>query len=499
MDNFVTGSQGSVEAGDDPGVRVPVTVAHGDGIGPEIMGAVLRVLDAAGARLDYETVEIGEKVYLKGVSAGIEQATWESLRRTGVMLKAPITTPQGKGFKSLNVTLRKSLGLFANVRPCRSYDPFIATRHPGTDVVIVRENEEDTYAGIEHRQTAEVTQCLKLITRPGTEKIVRYAFEYAKQQGRKRVTCFIKDNIMKITDGLFHRVFDRIAAEYPEIEADSQIIDIATARLAKDPTKYDVIVTLNLYGDIVSDVAAELTGSVGLGGSANIGEVASMFEAIHGSAPDIAGKGIANPSGLLHAAVMMLDHVGQPEVAQKIENAWLRAIEEGVRTGDMPGDREAVGTEAFAQAIIDRLGQRPERLPEQVHHARSGGMEMYKAKRGEKPVKELVGVDVFLDWDEADRSPEVLGKKLEAIAGPDLKLKMISNRGVKVYPEGLPETFCTDHWRCRFVHPEHPSVISHEKVIGLLQRLSAAGLDFIKTEHLCRFDGDLQYSLGQGE
>ncbi|MEQ9461120.1 MAG: NADP-dependent isocitrate dehydrogenase [Phycisphaeraceae bacterium] len=476
-----------------------VTVAYGDGIGPEIMKAVLFVLKEAGAKLAIEEVEIGQKVYERGISAGIETATWDSLRRTGVMLKAPITTPQGKGYKSLNVTLRKSLGLFANVRPCRSYDPFIVTKNPGTDVVIVRENEEDTYAGIEHRQTAEVTQCLKLITRPGTEKIVRYAFEYAKQQGRKRVTCFIKDNIMKITDGLFHRVFDEIAAEYPEIEADAQIIDIATARLAKDPTGFDVIVTLNLYGDIISDVAAELTGSVGLGGSANIGEVASMFEAIHGSAPDIAGKGIANPSGLLHAAVMMMDHVGQPEVAQAIENAWLRAIEDGVRTGDIRGEHDAVGTEAFAQAVVDRLGQQPQTLAMQVHHAREGGMELYKAKRSAKPLKELVGVDVFLDWDEADRSPEVLGQKLEQVAGPDLKLKMISNRGVKVYPEGHAETFCTDHWRCRFVHPEHPSVIRHEQVIGLLQRLSAAGLDFIKTEHLCRFDGELAYSLGQGE
>ncbi|MEQ9453835.1 MAG: NADP-dependent isocitrate dehydrogenase [Phycisphaeraceae bacterium] len=476
-----------------------VTVAYGDGIGPEIMKAVLFVLKEAGAKLAIEEVEIGQKVYERGISAGIETGTWDSLRRTGVMLKAPITTPQGKGYKSLNVTLRKSLGLFANVRPCRSYDPFIVTKNPGTDVVIVRENEEDTYAGIEHRQTAEVTQCLKLITRPGTEKIVRYAFEYAKQQGRKRVTCFIKDNIMKITDGLFHRVFDEIAAEYPEIEADAQIIDIATARLAKDPTKFDVIVTLNLYGDIISDVAAELTGSVGLGGSANIGEVASMFEAIHGSAPDIAGQGIANPSGLLHAAVMMMDHVGQPEVALAVENAWLRAIEDGVRTGDIRREHEAVGTEAFAQAVVDRLGQQPQTLAMQTHHARESGMEQFREKRRAKPLKELVGVDVFLDWDEADRSPEVLGKKLEQVAGPDLKLKMISNRGVKVYPEGHAETFCTDHWRCRFVHPEHPSVITHEQVIKLLERLAVAGFDFIKTEHLCRFDGELAYSLGQGE
>jgi isocitrate dehydrogenase len=226
--------------------KVPITVARGDGIGPEIMDATLRILEAAGAELEIEEIEIGEKAYLKGYSAGIAPEAWESLRRTKVFLKAPITTPQGGGFKSLNVTVRKTLGLYANVRPCTAYAPFVETKHPGMDVVIIRENEEDLYAGIEHRQTDQVYQCLKLITRPGTEKIVRYAFEYARMNGRKKVTCFTKDNIMKMTDGLFHRVFEEVAAEYPGIEAEHWIVDIGAAKLADTPEAFDVVVLPNL-------------------------------------------------------------------------------------------------------------------------------------------------------------------------------------------------------------------------------------------------------------
>src|ERR1700730_5127311 len=264
---------------------VPITVAHGDGIGPEIMQASLSILKSAGARIDIETIEIGEKVYLRGVSAGIEPSAWESLRRTKVFFKAPITTPQGGGFKSLNVTTRKTLGLYANVRPCVSYHPYVQTKHPNMDVVIVRENEEDLYAGIEYRQTDQVMQCLKMISRPGSEKIVRYAFEYARAHNRKKVTCFTKDNIMKLTDGLFHRVFNEIAAENPDIENEHWIVDIGAAKLADTPNAFDVVVMPNLYGDILSDVAAQIAGSVGLAGSANIGENVAMFEAIHGSAP----------------------------------------------------------------------------------------------------------------------------------------------------------------------------------------------------------------------
>ncbi|MDQ3253142.1 MAG: NADP-dependent isocitrate dehydrogenase, partial [Acidobacteriota bacterium] len=265
--------------------KTPITVAHGDGIGPEIMAATLHILQQAGAELDIETIEIGEKVYLAGNNAGIAESAWDSLRRTKVFLKAPITTPQGGGYKSLNVTVRKTLGLYANVRPCVSYHPFVETKHPVMDVVIVRENEEDVYGGIEHRQTDQVYQCLKLITRPGCEKIVRYAFEYARRNNRRKVTCFTKDNIMKLTDGLFHKVFDEIAPEYSDIENEHWIVDIGAAKLADTPEAFDVVVMPNLYGDILSDIAAQIAGSVGLAGSANIGESVSMFEAIHGSAP----------------------------------------------------------------------------------------------------------------------------------------------------------------------------------------------------------------------
>ncbi|MCA9546983.1 MAG: NAD-dependent isocitrate dehydrogenase, partial [Myxococcales bacterium] len=267
----------------------PITVAWGDGIGPEIMGATLSVLEAAGARIRPEFIEVGEKVYRRGITSGIEPGAWASLRRTGVFLKAPITTPQGKGVKSLNVTIRKTLSLFANVRPVVTYDPFVPSGHPGVDLVIVRENEEDLYAGIEHRQTPEVSQCLKLVSEPGCARIVRYAFDLARAQGRKRVTCMTKDNIMKVTDGQFHRAFDRIKAGYPELETDHAIIDIGAGRMAASPGRFDVVVTGNLYGDILSDIAAEISGSVGLCPSANIGEHCAMFEAIHGSAPDIAG------------------------------------------------------------------------------------------------------------------------------------------------------------------------------------------------------------------
>ncbi|MBV8082068.1 MAG: NADP-dependent isocitrate dehydrogenase, partial [Candidatus Eremiobacteraeota bacterium] len=308
--------------------NTPITVAYGDGIGPEIMSATLDVLTAAGARLDIEVIEIGEKVYLAGNPAGIAPEAWASLRRTKVFLKAPITTPQGGGYKSLNVTTRTTLGLYANVRPCVSYAPYVKTKHPVMDVVIVRENEEDVYGGIEYQQTHQMTQALKLISRPGSERVIRFAFEYARRNNRKKVTCFTKDNILKLTDGLFHKLFEEIAKEYPDIEHEHWIVDIGAAKLADTPEAFDVLVLPNLYGDILSDVAAQITGSVGLAGSANIGEVCSMFEAIHGSAPRRAGQNLANPSGLLLGAVLMLVHIDQPEVAERVHNGWLRTIED---------------------------------------------------------------------------------------------------------------------------------------------------------------------------
>jgi isocitrate dehydrogenase len=474
-----------------------ITVAYGDGIGPEIMEASLRVLHAAGAQLDIERIEIGEAVYKRGFSSGIQPEAWDSLRRTKVFYKAPITTPQGGGFKSLNVTIRKTLGLYANIRPCAALHPFIATKHPDMDVVIVRENEEDLYAGIEHRQTDEVVQCLKLITRPGCERIVRYAFEYARSAGRKKVSCFTKDNIMKLTDGLFHKVFDEIGAEYPELEKEHWIVDIGAARLADTPEQFDLIVMPNLYGDILSDVAAQITGSVGLGASANIGDHVAMFEAIHGSAPPIAGQNKANPTGLLLAGVQMLVHLGQPEVAGRIHNAWLRTIEEGVHTDDIfeaGVSQERVGTTQFADAVIARLGSEPQQL-KPVRYSAGHAFAAPAPVRRPRADKRTVGVDLFVHWD--GESPDTLAAQLQALQAGPLQLQMITNRGVKVWPEGFPETSCVDHWRCRF--EAGGAEVSHADIAGLQLRAAEAGLDFIKTEHLCTFDAQPGYSLGQGQ
>lgn len=475
-----------------------ITVAKGDGIGPEIMEATLSILSAAGAKLEIDEIEVGEKVYLAGNTSGIAKEAWDIIRRNKIFLKAPITTPQGGGYKSLNVTTRKFLGLYANVRPCISLHPFVSTKHPKLDIVIVRENEEDLYAGIEHQQTDEVVQCLKLISRPGCEKIIRYAFEYARQYGRKKVTCFTKDNIMKQTDGLFHRVFTEIAAEYPGIENEHWIIDIGAAKMADTPEAFDVIVMPNLYGDILSDVAAQIAGSVGLAGSANIGEECAMFEAIHGSAPRIAGQNKANPSGLLQGAIQMLNHIGQTDVAEKVQNAWLKTIEEGVHTYDIYKEgtsKQLVGTKEFADAVMARLGQKPSLL-KPVSFIKGSAFNLPRYTRKPAAKKELMGVDVFVQWN-GSKADELAGmmKQLET---PGVTLSMITNRGIKVWPEGFEETFCTDHWRCRF-KPVNGHTISKKDIILLLEKAVENNLDTIKTENLYAFDGKPAFSLGQGQ
>lgn len=478
-----------------------IPVAPGDGIGPEITDAVVNILKAADPSLEFVFTTVGMKAYEDGLLAGIGQDTWDAIKEHGVILKGPITTPQGGGYKSVNVTMRKTLGLYANLRPCISYHPYVKALHPKMNVVIIRENEEDTYAGIEHRQSDEVYQCLKLITRPGCERIIRYAFEYARKHGRKKITCMSKDNIMKITDGLFHRVFDEIKMDYPEIETNHMIIDIGAARLASRPTDFDVIVTLNLYGDILSDIAAEVSGSIGMAGSSNVGAHCSMFEAVHGSAPDIAGHDIANPSGLLMAAVMMLVHLGKPKVAEMIHNAWLRTLEDGVHTGDVFVEgvsTSLAGTVAFGQAVVTRLGMVPQHLPAVTYpEGDRDELPTVVEEVHPKAKKVCVGVDVFINWDEDDRDPEVLGERLKKAETVELKLKLITNRGVKVYPDGNPETLCTDHWRCRFVSTVDRDVTN--LIPGLLSRLFIARLDAVKTENLYTFDGERGYSQAQGE
>lgn len=476
-----------------------ITVAHGDGIGPEIMEACLEIMEAAGADLSFETIEIGEACYKAGHTSGIRPEDWEKLSNNKVLYKAPITTPQGGGYKSLNVTIRKTLGLFANIRPVKSYHPFIKTKHPELDLVVVRENEEDLYAGIEHRQTQEVYQCLKLMSRSGCERIIRYAFEYARNMGRKKVTCMTKDNIMKMTDGLFRKVFNEIKEEYKDIETDHLIIDIGAARLADTPENFDLIVLPNLYGDIVSDIIAQISGSVGLAGSCNAGKESAMFEAIHGSAPDIAGKGIANPSGLLVAGNMMLRHLGQHNAANRIENAWLSTIEDGIATADIYSSVSTlkVGTREFVKEVISRLGKKPEVLtptPENKNINTEWNI-------AESPIKDeerlLEGVDVFIF--EQDKSVEKIGNKLTELGKQaHFELQVITNRGIKVYPDGNPQTYCTDHWRCRF-KPESLNHNSQSSIIKLLTKLTDNEVDIIKTEMLYSFDGEPGYSLAQGQ
>ena len=480
--------------------NTPITVARGDGIGPEIMDETLRILDAASARLDISEITIGKAVYESGQSdSGITDASWDELLRTRIFLKAPITTPQGGGFKSLNVTVRKTLGLFANVRPCVSYHPSIETDHPGMDLVIVRENEEDLYGGIEYRQSQDVMAALKLISRPGTERIVRYAFEYARANGRKKVTCMTKDNIMKLSDGLFHSVFDEIGAEYPDIEQNHMIIDIGAAKVASAPHIFDVIVLPNLYGDIVSDIAAEVTGSVGLGGSCNIGQDFGMFEAVHGSAPDIAGQGIANPSGLLLGAVMMLTHIGQNDVAEKIHNGWLKTIEDGFHTGEIYREgvsTHKVGTKEFGDAVIERLGAKPEILKPVVYEGASeGGIKLPPLKMRTPQKTERVGVDIGLNWSGA---PDDLAAKVLECVNDNLELSMISNRGVKVWPEGKPDTFCADNWRLRFLGKDGSTVLTSQ-VVALMDRMNRNDLNFTKSVMLNTFDGVKGFSAAQGE
>jgi isocitrate dehydrogenase len=481
--------------------QIPITVAKGDGIGPEIMDATLRILQAAGAPLELHEVDIGESVYLRGHPAGIEPGTWEKIRATRAFLKAPITTPQGGGFKSLNVTVRTALGLYANVRPCIAYHPFVATKHSGMDVVIVRENEEDLYTGIEYRQSLETCHALKMISRPACEKIIRYAFEYARLHDRKKVTCFTKDNILKLSDGLFHKTFDSIALQYPDITAEHWIVDIGAAKLADTPTAFDVVVLPNLYGDILSDVAAQIAGSVGLAGSANIGAHGAMFEAIHGSAPRRAGQNMANPSGLLLAAVMMLVHINLPQAAALIHNAWLKTLEEGIHTYDIYKDgtsRTKVGTKEFADAIITNLGQQPHTLPAVHYHEASNHTIPATANKEQAETKQvskvLVGVDVFVDWRD---TVEALAERIQHHLPSPWKLSLIGNRGVAVWPHKHPETACCDSWRCRFTSKGTP--VLHTDVVALLGCLAEAKLDFTHTEHLYTFDNVAGYTVAQDE
>jgi isocitrate dehydrogenase len=476
--------------------KIPIAMAKGDGIGPEIMNATLDILRHAEAPLEIREIAIGENVYKKGTITGMDPSSWDIIRNTQAFLKAPITTPQGGGYKSLNVTIRTTLGLYANIRPCRSYFPMVHTKHPLMDVVIVRENEEDLYTGIEYQQTPNVAQSLKIISRQGCERIIRYAFAYARQYKRKKVTCFTKDNILKISDGMFHKVFDEVAKEYPDILHEHWIIDIGAAKLADTPEIFDVIVMPNLYGDILSDIAGQIAGSVGLVGSSNIGEKGAMFEAIHGSAPRRANQNLANPSALILASVMMLVHLNLPEIAENIHNAWLCALEEGVHTYDIFSDehsKEKVGTKEFAQAVIQRLGKNPSNLEKITYEKNTEQNTSFTITPSDTPAKtrKLIGIDIYI------YAHPKLGSFYTEIShinvGP-LNVHLITNRGVKIWPEGFQETFCVDHWRIRFISKDGSRQVAQKDLIDLLKAVDHMGLDIIKTENLYEINGEKMFS-----
>src|SRR5579885_2992361 len=428
-----------------------VTVIPGDGVGPECVRAAQRLIEAAGARLVWEERAAGASVFKQGIASGVPPETIESIRKTRVVLKGPLETPVGFGEKSANVTLRKLFETYGNIRPVREL-PGVRTPYSGRniDLVVVRENVEDLYAGIEHMQTPGVAQCLKLISRKGCEKIVRLAFELAVAEGRTRVHCATKSNIMKLTEGLLKQTFEEIAPEYPGIEAQHIIIDNCAHQLVKRPEQFDVIVTTNMNGDIISDLTSALIGGLGFAPSANIGNEVAIFEAVHGSAPKYAGKDVINPTAVILSAVMMLRHIGEFEAADQIENAVLVTLEEGrVRTGDVVGYDQGTSTTTYTDMIISNLGHKSARWRVRQHRPLqlprvSSRPDLLTPKK-----RRVVGVDVFL---ESPQDPEQLGPAFEKIASETpFRLKLISNRGTKVYPAMGAITDCVDHWRCRFV------------------------------------------------
>lgn len=489
---------------------IPVTVAYGDGIGPEIMEAVLYILKEADVRIKWQIIEIGEKIYQKGYSSGIADDAWQIINSSKILLKAPITTPQGGGYKSLNVTLRKILGLYANIRPVISYYPFIKTLHPKMDLTIIRENEEDLYAGIEYRHTANMYQSIKLISQTGSEKIIRYAFDYAQQNKAGKVTCFSKDNIMKFTDGIFHKIFDKIAAEYSSIENEHYIIDAGSAKLAVRPQDFNVIVTSNLYGDIISDIAAEISGSIGLAGSGNIGEHHAMFEAVHGSAPRLAGLGIANPSGLLKAAIMMLVHIKENEAANMIENAWKRTLEDGFHTADIYSEEfssSKLNTMDFAKEIVKRFGLLPLTFNKATYGTgdiqdnnivpKISKINITDYDLIEQVSKELSGVDIFIDM--KTMNVQEVADKLKEIETENLSLQTISSKGLKLWPNNINNSFFSDHWCCRFIRKNEKLQLKHSDILLILNKFIEKEIDFVSVQMLFEFGSNKGYSLAQGQ
>jgi isocitrate dehydrogenase len=477
-----------------------VTLIPGDGIGPECVDSARQIVDAAGVGVAWEVCHAGESVFKQGVPSGVPEETIESIRRTRCVLKGPLGTPVGYGEKSANVTLRKLFETFANVRPVREL-PGVPTPYTGRgiDLVVVRENVEDLYAGIEHMQTPGVAQCLKLISRKGCEKVVRLAFELARAEGRKSVACATKSNIMKLTEGTLKRTFEEVAKEYPDVQAWHVIVDNCAHQLVKKPEQFDVIVTTNMNGDILSDLTSALVGGLGFAPSANIGSEVAIFEAVHGSAPKYAGKNVINPTAVILSSVMMLKYLGEFEAAELMENAVLATLAEGNLMGDVAGyppEGKGMYTSDYTKAIIANLGKKAE------------GWTARKAKPIVFPeisrdlafrpatTKEVHGADIFVD---SSLPAMELGPKLEAIAeGSTLRLKMISNRGTKVYPDGNPNIDQVAHHRCRFVS-RSGDPISFADALTLAQAVNGAGIEVCHIERLLRIDGADGFTKAQGE
>ena len=481
-----------------PSGKKLVTLIPGDGIGPEVVESARRIIAATGAPIEWEERQAGASVFKRGLPSGVPPETIESVVKTRVALKGPLETPVGFGEKSANVTLRKLFETYGNIRPVREL-PGISTPYSGRgiDLVVVRENVEDLYAGIEHMQTPGVAQCLKLISRKGCEKIARLAFELARAEGRKRVHCATKSNIMKLTEGLLKRTFEEIAKDYPDIESSHIIIDNCAHQLVKRPEQFDVIVTTNMNGDIISDLSSALIGGLGFAASANIGNEVAIFEAVHGSAPKYAGKNVINPTALILTAVLMLRYLDEFDAAARIEHAVLVTLEEGkVRTGDIAGYDKGTPTSAYTDAIISNLGRKSERWRVRDYKPLKLPRVSSKPDFVVAKTRRVIGVDVFI---ESSLDAEQLGRSLEQLsAGTPLKLKMISNRGTKVYPATGAITDCVDHWFCRFITRSADGGLTDEQLLGLLDRVSGQHR-WTHLEKLHEFDGQPGFTKSQGE
>jgi len=472
-----------------------ITILPGDGIGPEVVESALEIIKASRVAVEFEKCEAGARAFQKGIVTGIPKETIESIERTRVVLKGPLETPMGFGGRSANVTLRTLFETYGNIRPVREL-PGVQTAFTGRklDIVIVRENIEDLYAGIEYMQTPGVAEGLKLISREGCEKIVKLAFAFAIAEERKRVHCATKSNIMKLTEGLLQHTFEEFAPKYPSIDAKHILIDNCAHQLAMRPEQFDVIVTTNMNGDILSDLTSGLTGGLGFAPSANIGNDVSIFEAVHGSAPDIAGKNKANPTALILSAAMMLRHIGEGKAANDVEQAVLVTLESGMRTSDMIGVQNPASTTDFTRAVISNLGKRSKVSPLRDYRR----VELPPAKLGVNAVaaktRRVVGVDVYI---ETELEPKSLAAALEELVkSSTLRLQMITNRGAMVFPSTDRRVSLVDHFRCRFIPNESKVDLSDADILALLSSIDGQ-CRWMHVEKLQEFDGAPAFSKSQ--